>query len=108
VGYLERGPARPTTRDLIARTTFYKVGHHGSHNATPVAFLGDVLPENVPMWGAAAAVRTVRAWPEIPRGPLLDELRKRAQRVVLSDQSAPGPDGTVVRPDVGIDFHVPC
>jgi hypothetical protein len=28
-------PARTvTTRDLLARTVFYKVGHHGSHNAT--------------------------------------------------------------------------
>ena len=23
-----------TTKDLLARTVLYKVGHHGSHNAT--------------------------------------------------------------------------
>ena len=95
------------SRELIARTTFYKVGHHGSHNATPVAFLADVLPANVRMW-AAASVHPVQAWPEIPRQPLLAELRKRAERVVLSDHTGPGPAGTQVRPEIGIDFEVPC
>ncbi len=96
------------SRELIARTTFYKVGHHGSHNATPVAFLADVLPANIRMWAAAASVHPVRAWPEIPRETLLAELRKRAERVVLSDQTGPGPPGTEVRPKIGIDFQVPC
>ena len=96
------------SRELIARTTFYKVGHHGSHNATPVAFLADVLPANVRMWAAAASVHPVRAWPEIPRQTLLAELRKRAERVVLSDETGPGPAGTQVRPEIGVDFQVPC
>lgn len=96
------------SRDLIARTTFYKVGHHGSHNATPVAFLADVLPAEARMWAAAVSVHPVQAWPEIPRKALLDELGKRAERVVRSDQTGPGPEGTQVRPEIGTDFYVPC
>jgi hypothetical protein len=30
----EKGSGRVTARDLLARTVLYKVGHHGSHNAT--------------------------------------------------------------------------
>ena len=26
----------PDSRELLTKTTFYKIGHHGSHNATPV------------------------------------------------------------------------
>jgi beta-lactamase superfamily II metal-dependent hydrolase len=95
------------SRDLIARTTFYKVGHHGSHNATPVAFLADALPANAMLWAAAISVHPVRAWPEIPRQKLLDELGQRTERVVRSDQTGPGPEGTDVRPEVGTDFYVP-
>jgi len=96
----------PAARDLLARTTFYKVGHHGSHNATPVRFLEEVLPARARMWGAAASVRPVKAWPEIPRGPLLTALGTHADRVVRSDDPVAG-NGVEVRPDVGVDFHVP-
>ncbi len=96
----------PAARDLLARTTFYKVGHHGSHNATPVRFLEEVLPARARMWGAAASVHPVKAWPEIPRGPLLTALGTHADRVVRSDKPATG-SGVEVRPDIGVDFHVP-
>ena len=61
-----------------------------------------------PLWAAVASVHPVRAWPEIPREPLLETLRTRAERVVRSDRPDPGLQGTQVRPGIGIDFQVPC
>ena len=98
----------PASRELLSRTTFYKVGHHGSHNATPVEFLDEVLPVGAPMWGAATSVHPVAIWPEIPRDQLLDALRGHAERVVRSDQPDAAISGIEVRPDIGVDFQVPC
>ncbi len=71
-------------RLLLEKTTFYKVGHHGSHNATPVEFVEKVVKENggVP---AMISTRPVEKWPEIPREPLIDALTKRGCRCVRSD-----------------------
>lgn len=99
---------RPATRELVSRTTFYKVGHHGSHNATPVEFLEEVLGPGKPLWGAAASVRPISFWPEIPRQPLMDELVARSGRVLRSDRPGRNRSGVGVRAGVGVDFHVPC
>lgn len=100
---------RPESRDLLARTTFYKVGHHGSHNATPVDFLEKVLEPGYRLWGAAASVRPIAFWPEIPRQPLMDMLLARSDRVLRSDQPGRNRKGVGVRSGgVGVDFHVPC
>lgn len=98
----------PTTRNLLESTTFYKIGHHGSHNATPVEFVEKVLSNSAPMWGAVASVHPIASWPEIPRAPLLEALRTRADRVVRSDQPDDRITGTDIRPGIGIDFHVPA
>jgi beta-lactamase superfamily II metal-dependent hydrolase len=94
-------------QELLARTTFYKVGHHGSHNATPVDFLEKTLGEGKKIWCAAASVRPISFWPEIPRAPLLEALRTHADRVVRSDQPGSPGEGVSVRPG-GVDFVVPC
>ncbi|MFQ6170679.1 hypothetical protein ACK8HX_03660 [Oryzobacter sp. R7] len=100
---------RPATRELVSRTTFYKVGHHGSHNATPVEFLEDVLRPGKPLWAAAASVRPISFWPEIPRQPLMDQLVARSGRVLRSDRPGRNRSGVGVRRGgVGVDFHVPC
>lgn len=100
---------QPSSRNLVAKTTFYKVGHHGSHNATPTSFLEDVLEPDHEMWGAAASVRPISFWPDIPRIPLMDALAKHSERVLRSDipgQSRPGLE--VRTEEIGVDFHVPC
>ncbi len=78
---------RPAHRELLARTTFLKVGHHGSHNATPRAFL-DGLVSDGQLDAAAVSVQRISQWPEIPRRPLLDTLARRAHAVYCS--SDPG------------------
>jgi beta-lactamase superfamily II metal-dependent hydrolase len=96
----------PTTRDLLARTTFYKVGHHGSHNATPVEFVKRVLPQNTRIWGAAVSVHPVQVWPEIPRTDLLTALSERVDHLVRSDKPTPIPNATI-RDGIGVDLRIP-
>jgi hypothetical protein len=99
----------PDTRDLLSRTTFYKVGHHGSHNATPIDFVEGVLNQTVQIWGSAISVRPIDFWPEIPRDPLVEELKLRSERVIRSDRPGRRRQGVSIRKDkVGIDFLVPC
>ncbi|WP_375458507.1 hypothetical protein [uncultured Enterovirga sp.] len=77
---------------LISRCCFYKVGHHGSHNATPVSFVEKLLKKNVDKLWAMVPVTEYSNWPKIPRGPLLDALKKKADHFVRSDgdRATPG------------------
>ncbi|MFC9917288.1 hypothetical protein [Agromyces binzhouensis] len=90
-------------RDLLARTTFYKVGHHGSHNATPVRFVDDVLNADGrdDVWAAISVTRHGR-FTKIPKDELLDELSTRIanpDRLVRSDRPpSPAPPPMSVIP----------
>lgn len=96
--------ADPQWKELLSNTSFYKIGHHGSHNATPPAFVKNCLPK---AFTAMASTRAVRKWPDIPRQPLLDDLRKRSNRVVRSDrEDVPDPKG-VVREDGCVETKIP-
>jgi beta-lactamase superfamily II metal-dependent hydrolase len=73
----------PDWRNLLARTSFCKVGHHGSHNATPKELLDGALGES---FAAMISTRSMSNWPDIPRTPLLERLaEKTGHRVVRSD-----------------------
>lgn len=63
-----------TARDLLGRTVLYKVGHHGSHNATLSGNLGGETP-NLSWMGRGpyarefvAFVTAVRKWAETQKG----------------------------------------
>ena len=74
-----------TTR-LLKKTIFYKVGHHGSHNATPVRFVEEIL--DTKQKGARRAMISVRPkanWAEIPREPLIEALGGRIGKIARSD-----------------------
>jgi len=75
---------------LLKRTRFLKVGHHGSHNATPREFVEETIDGG---FLAMASTKTVANWPNIPRGPLLDALVSHGGTIVRSDMlgSAPAP-----------------
>lgn len=62
--------ADPNYRDMLCNTRFYKIGHHGSHNATPVDFVQELDGDIVAM----ASVRPIKKWKDIPRDPLLSAL----------------------------------
>ena len=83
------GDTTPTTAaDLLRRTVFYKVGHHGSHNATPKQHglelmtsphLSAFIPTN------EQDAKKVK-WGEMPFKPILEELEKRtSQRLIRAD-----------------------
>jgi beta-lactamase superfamily II metal-dependent hydrolase len=76
----------PEKRRLLGKTHFYKVGHHGSHNATPVAFVEEILTENgAHRRSAMVSVRPYSQWKNIPRKPLLDKLGTRIGAIARSD-----------------------
>ena len=85
-------------REILASVDFYKVGHHGSTNATPIPVVG-ALPVN-----CAAMCSTETGYPrerrtygnvlaktEVPRTALMDALETRTRRkLVRSDWIAAG------------------
>lgn len=95
-------------KDLLARTVLYKVGHHGSHNATLKGTLGDEHP-NLAWMGQGrhgdeftAMITAVRAWATQESVawnhplPSIKEalLGKCAGRVIQTDTNEPSrPDG---------------
>jgi hypothetical protein len=84
------GGREVTAHDLLGRTVLYKVGHHGSHNATLrekglELMHHEDLVALVPV-DHAMAVR--KRWPEIPFDPLLERLHEKARgRVLRSDDT---------------------
>ena len=81
----------PESRELLEKTTFYKVGHHGSHNATPTDFV-DALGKSPALRAAMICTRAhVKDW-DIPRMPLLNRLKKITANVVRSDEKGKTPD----------------
>jgi hypothetical protein len=70
---------------LLSSITFFKVAHHGSHNATPK----DAL-ERMNTGNFAAMVSTQNVpWDSIPRAPLMTRLGEQTEnRVVRSDSLA--------------------
>jgi beta-lactamase superfamily II metal-dependent hydrolase len=78
----------PEWQALLRKTTFYKVGHHGSHNATPVKLVEEHLPKD--FW-AMASTMAVDQWPSIPKKELLAALGKHSPRIARSDQAQAAP-----------------
>jgi hypothetical protein len=85
------GAGEVTCRDLLARTVLYKVGHHGSHNAT-LRQLGLELmthPDLVAMIPVDREQAADKEW-EMPFGPLADRLAERTSgRVLRADDGLP-------------------
>lgn len=105
-GTWQRALADPEWRDLLAKTTFYKVGHHGSHNATPKEFVQKILGDE--FWSMACTREKTLDW-DIPRKPLLKALRAKCPQVVRSDRRDVS-DPTEVKRSKGnlfVDLAVP-
>jgi beta-lactamase superfamily II metal-dependent hydrolase len=73
----------PEWREILGQVSFYKIGHHGSHNATPKTFVEKILPEGI---CAMASTLTRTIWPDIPRIPLLTEMQEKKVNIARSDQ----------------------
>ncbi len=91
------GQREVTGPQLLGRTVFYKVGHHGSHNAT----LRELGLEQMGSKDLTAFVPVFRAeaskagWDEMPFNPLVTRLQERTDgRLVFSDADLPPPSGS--------------
>jgi beta-lactamase superfamily II metal-dependent hydrolase len=91
---------------LLKRTTVYKVGHHGSYNATPPAFVEDCLDEH-----ALSLISVIPhgSYKQVPKKELLDALRGEGRPAVRSDEPSEGASvfGRQVREGVAVDFEIP-
>ncbi|MGE0415446.1 MAG: hypothetical protein AB7O80_01465 [Acetobacteraceae bacterium] len=84
------GESAVTGSDLLKRTVYLKVGHHGSHNATLKAQGLELM--NDPDLSAFVPVNEVDAknlrWKQMPFTDILDALKARAgARVVRADEA---------------------
>jgi beta-lactamase superfamily II metal-dependent hydrolase len=85
------------TKALLEDAAFYKVGHHGSHNATPKAFVEEVWQDGgyaMLPWGR------VKLWPDIPKRELLAALHDHKHTVVRADAPEPVPGTVTVHGDL--------
>jgi beta-lactamase superfamily II metal-dependent hydrolase len=79
----------PKSLDMISHVDFYKMGHHGSHNATPMSFIEtqwETKPSDAMVpWGL------VKLWKDsIPYQPLIDALTKEHHRVIKPNKDSVG------------------
>lgn len=82
--------------DLLRRTVLYKVGHHGSHNATlrksglelmESPELVAMIPTNKEFAANKKTSKTPQGW-KMPENELLERLEQKAKgRVILADES---------------------
>jgi len=70
-------------RRMMERVSFYKVGHHGSHNATPKAFVQETIGNNVI---SMASTHPMTNWPHIPLPELMNDLVAHGP-MIRSDQT---------------------
>jgi L-ascorbate metabolism protein UlaG (beta-lactamase superfamily) len=87
-----------TGPDLLKRTILYKVGHHGSHNATlkeqGLEQMGRLRVAMIPVDHAMAVKKR---WGKMPLDDLVDALKKQAKGVVLRvDEPKPATQENVV------------
>ena len=96
-------------RTLLRAATFFKVGHHGSHNATPKTLVEKILPRGIPaMISTQEGEGTYRN--DIPLTDLLTALTDRDISYVRSDlNEGQLPDGFEKGEELKwIDLEVPC
>jgi beta-lactamase superfamily II metal-dependent hydrolase len=95
----------PTWRSLLKRTGVYKVGHHGSYNATPRPFVEECLQEN-----ALSLVSVIPhgSYKRVPKDELLEALGTAHRRVIRSDKAAEGPSvfKRKIRPGISVEFAI--
>jgi beta-lactamase superfamily II metal-dependent hydrolase len=71
-------------KKLLERVTFYKVGHHGSHNATPIEFVEETIDPDKKIV-AMVSTRKFGSW-KVPKQELLDEMKARHVQILRSDK----------------------
>jgi hypothetical protein len=96
-----------TARDLLGRTVFYKVGHHGSHNATLRARGLELMPATdlVSFIPVDEAMAKKKRWNRMPLPALVDALRERCgDAVIRIDHEPSGSIAGLTTGGTGIQF----
>lgn len=94
-------------RELLTKTNFYKVGHHGSHNATPKEFVHKVLRADSNC-KAMVSVYPVKIFEQIPKTNMLADLKALPAEYVRSDTMVdPGDPSGFVRTPLYVDTEIP-
>ena len=75
------------TQELLGKAKLWKVGHHGSHNATPK----DFLEKNATVDCCAMMSTKMGKFKSIPRAPLLDAVKSKGIELARSDAPIPSP-----------------
>lgn len=91
---LEEGKKRVTGPELLARTVLYKVGHHGSHNATLKAKGLELMTSEdlVAMIPVDHEMAVKKHWGKMPLPDLVDRIKEKTQgRVLRVDDAAVKP-----------------
>lgn len=82
-----------SAHDLLKRTVLYKVGHHGSHNATLSELGLDLMnsPDLVALLPVDGKKAHDKGWDEMPFGPLLTTLEEktRGRMIRIDDPDLP-------------------
>jgi beta-lactamase superfamily II metal-dependent hydrolase len=81
--------AEPHWRQMLRNTTFLKVGHHASHNASPVSLIDKLLPHGIP---AMVSVET-EVHNNVPYTKLMGAFGDRKYLVARSDEPDSLPEG---------------
>jgi hypothetical protein len=94
-------PMTITSKDLLSRVVFFKVGHHGSHNATLAAQGLDLMTDSrlVSMISVNHDQAVKKRWPGMPFLPMLQVLTNHTRGRVLRIDNPPPPR---VKPSLNI------
>jgi len=98
----------PAWADLLRSVRFYKVGHHGSENATPRQFVEKLLPDAP--WAMVSTIERPQ-WKNLPKPGLLEALSDEKHAILVrSDKdaaAATGPRGYRIEHDVVVEAEIP-
>jgi beta-lactamase superfamily II metal-dependent hydrolase len=97
-----------TGPDLLARTVFYKVGHHGSHNATlRQKGLGEMKILKTAVIPVDEVVAKKMRWGAMPLTSLVEALEAQtSKRTFRTDRNAPSGITGVAQTDLYFEFEI--
>jgi beta-lactamase superfamily II metal-dependent hydrolase len=86
----------PASLELVTAPKLYKIGHHGSHNATPKRFAEELLGRE---GYVMMPFRSVSQWPSIPERKLITALESLDAHLIRADKPPKEGDGIHVDPE---------
>jgi hypothetical protein len=98
-----------TATDLLKRVALYKIGHHGSENATLSEQGMDLMPDNLAAMLPCNEVQAhAKRWNDMPYDKMLEALDKKHGKLMRLDTATPEtvPPGTIVE-DLFLEYSVP-